>query len=490
MHPAISRLEQLGIKRKRLVVDSREIRPGDVFAAYPGAATDGRIFIDAAANAGATAVIAQAGSTCAVNASIPVVSVENLSRTIGHVADDFYDRPSAFLSVNAVTGTNGKTTVATWLAQAHSKLSQKCGFIGTLGVGVVNALTPSKNTTPDAATVHGTLAQLRAAGASHVAMEVSSHALDQNRVAGVRFDTALFTNLTQDHLDFHGTMAAYGDAKAKLFYEYAVRHRVINIDDEFGAQLAARRFPNCVTYGLRQGLVRGRVLDADQSSIKLQVSSPWGEVRARVAAIGTFNAYNATAVAASLLCRDVAPDLVAEALQALKPAAGRMQRVDSTAQSPTVLVDYAHTPDALEKAIAAARESILGKLWVVFGCGGDRDASKRPLMGAIASRDADRVVVTSDNPRGEMPQVVIKAILDGVSGEHKARTDTIVDRRDAIRYAIENADSGDTVLIAGKGHEDYQEIAGVRAHFSDVEEAKAALAHRERHWETVHAAHH
>jgi UDP-N-acetylmuramoyl-L-alanyl-D-glutamate--2,6-diaminopimelate ligase len=489
MHPAIARLDQLGIRRTRLIVDSREVRPGDVFAALVGTKSDGRNFIDAATRAGAVAVIAQAGSNCAVSSSVPVVSVENLSRAIGLVADDFYDRPSATLSVNAVTGTNGKTTVATWLAQAHTALKQKTGFIGTLGVGFVDNLAPSKNTTPDAASVHGMLAQLRGSGATHVAMEVSSHALDQGRVTGVRFDTAIFTNLTQDHLDYHGSMAAYGEAKAKLFTEYAVRHRIINADDEFGAALAARRLPNAVTYGMQRGLVRGRIVHANQESTTLHIDSPWGEFDARIAAVGTFNAYNATAVAATLLCREVTPEATANALSAVRAAPGRMQRVNVEGNELTVYVDYAHTPDALEKAIAAARESLRGKLWVVFGCGGDRDATKRPLMGTIAAQHADQVVVTSDNPRSENPSSIIEAIVSGIPHARRARVDVHTDRRAAIEFAVASASVGDTVLIAGKGHEDYQEAAGIRSFFSDVEVAQHALQRSMIAKETADAAH-
>jgi UDP-N-acetylmuramoyl-L-alanyl-D-glutamate--2,6-diaminopimelate ligase len=461
-----------------------------VFAAYPGSKSDGRAFIDAATQAGAVAVIAQAGSNCATTSRIPVVTVENLARTIGIVADDFYDRPSASLSVNAVTGTNGKTTVATWLAQVDNTLGGEGGFIGTLGTGFVDMLKPSKNTTPDAATVHGTLAELRKLGATSVAMEVSSHALDQGRVAGVRFDAAIFTNLTQDHLDYHGTMAAYGEAKAKLFTDYPVRHRVINADDEFGAQLIARRYPNTVTYGLRNGLVRARVLEASESAMKLSIASPWGDLETTVSAVGTFNAYNAAAVAASLLCREVSPDKVALALSTMRAAPGRMQSVTANSHAgPSVFVDYAHTPDALAKAIAAARETCRGELWVVFGCGGDRDTTKRPLMGEVAARNAHHVVVTSDNPRSENPEAIVASVVAGTTPVARANVISMVDRREAIRSTIARAAAVDTVLIAGKGHENYQEIAGVRLPFSDADEAKQALALREEMTEAAHAAH-
>lgn len=491
MHAAVTTLDRLGVARKRLVVDSREVRAGDVFAAYRGSKSDGREYIEAATEAGAVAVIAQSGWSLAGHSLIPVISVENLDRSIGLVADDFYDRPSASVPVNAVTGTNGKTTVATWLAQAHNTLNGECGLIGTLGTGFVDMLKPSKNTTPDAATVHGTLAALRRQGATSVAMEVSSHALDQGRVTGVRFDLAVFTNLTQDHLDYHGTMVAYGAAKSRLFTEYAVRHRVINADDDFGAQLVARHYPNTVSYGLRSGLVRGQIVAATNEGLTLRIVSPWGDLETSIAAAGTFNAYNATAVAACLLCHDVVPQQVAAAMATMRAASGRMQRVGSRIGdvAPTVYVDYAHTPDALAKAIAAARETCAGKLWVVFGCGGDRDASKRPLMGAIAARAADCVLLTSDNPRSESPVSIIAAIAGGIAKQARQHVEQIVDRREAIVFAIENASTHDTVLIAGKGHEDYQEIAGVRLPFSDVDTARDALSAREIAWEAAHATH-
>ncbi len=493
-HPAVAQLDTLGVKRTRLVVDSRDVRPGDVFAAFPGAKSDGRDFIEAAVSAGASAVIAQAGGRLPTGLRVPVLTVERLAAVIGTVADDFFDRPSASLPVHAVTGTNGKTTISVWLAQADNALGGRCGLIGTLGRGFIDSLRAGNNTTPDAATVHREIAEFKRLGATSVAMEVSSHALDQARVAGVRFDTGIFTNLTQDHLDYHRTMIAYGEAKAKLFTDYPLRHRVINADDDFGANLISRRAANVVSYGLNRGLVRGKILFADAAQMRLAISSPWGETQSVLAAAGTFNAYNATAVAAALFCRGATPDEVAHCLAALRAAPGRMQRVQlpngAHADAPCVYVDYAHTPDALEKALAAARETCRGRLWVVYGCGGDRDPAKRPIMGAIAARSADRVIVTNDNPRNESPELIAGEIARGIPDALRARAAILLDRREAIAQAIADAESDDVVLIAGKGHESYQEVAGIRNPFSDLEAAQQALRIRIARKESEHAAQH
>ncbi len=490
MQAAIARLDQLGIVRRRLVVDSRNVSPGDVFAAFPGASVDGRDFIARAVQAGAVAVLAEAGRGSEISCSIPVIAVENLSRAIGLIADEFYGQPSASVPVFAVTGTNGKTTIATWLAQAHNTLDRRCGFIGTLGSGFLGALHESGNTTPDAATVHDAIASMRTQGAKAVAMEVSSHALDQARVAGVRFECAVFSNLTQDHLDYHKTMAAYGEAKTRLFTDYPVRHRIINVDDAFGLQLAARRLPNTVTYGLNSGLVRGRIAAVDRDATQLVVASPWGEVSARVTTTGTFNAYNATAVVAALLALGWDRDAVCRAIESLRPADGRLQRVDVNARGmPSVFVDYAHTPDALEKAIGAVGETCRGKLWVVFGCGGNRDRTKRPMMGAIAAKNAQQVIITSDNPRNERPSAIIQDIIDGIDSSANANVQIETDRKRAIFDAVLHAAADDSILVAGKGHENYQEIAGVREHFSDVEEVKQALMARALQREATSVTH-
>ncbi len=496
MHPAVLQLDQLGIARTRLVVDSREVQPGDVFAAYQGHSADGRDFIEAAVNAGAAAVLTQAGAgalAAAAKSRVPVLAVADLARVVGSIADDFYDRPSLTLRVTGVTGTNGKTTVANWLAQCYEALGEASGVIGTLGIGRLNQMIATKNTTPDGAAIHAALASLRAQGAKAVAMEISSHALDQRRVAGLRFDAAVFTNLSQDHLDYHHTMAAYGEAKAKLFTDYPTRHRIINADDAFGAQLIARKFPQTVSYGLDGGLVRGRLLlPRSTTGLTLRIESPWGEFEITTHLIGRFNAYNLLAVAATLLAQGFDRVAVAAALANVQAAPGRMQRINLVADVaatalPRVFVDYAHTPDALEKAIDALRQSTHGKLIVVFGCGGDRDRNKRPQMGAIGATRADGVIITSDNPRTESAQSIIDEIVDGIDNAQRSCVGVVADRGRAIAYAIEAASSDDSILIAGKGHEDYQEIMGVRHHFSDVEEAQAALLRRAQVEELAHA---
>lgn len=493
MHPVVSALFERGIRGAALQLDSRKVNAGDVFFAFPGRSRDGRDFIANAIAAGAAAIVCERGSTIG-SLDQRCIEVEHLERQLGQIANEYFGAPSEHLTVYGVTGTNGKTTIATWLAQAHEALGTRCGFIGTVGSGFLNELEPANNTTPDAITLHQAFARMRAAGAGAAAIEVSSHALDQGRVAGTQFKSVIFTNLTQDHLDYHGTMAAYGEAKAKLFTDYATHSRVINADDEFGASLLSRRLPGSVSYGLTRGDVRTRIRTQDGAMLALEIESPWGRVDCDVQTVGTFNAYNATAVAASLLSTGKSPTEVSRAMSALKPASGRLEPIvpdtASNGDDLLVLVDYAHTPDALEKAIVAARESTRGKLWVVFGCGGNRDRSKRPIMGEIASRLADRTVVTSDNPRDEVPQNIVDDVANGIDASRRSKTEIELDRKRAIELAIIEAQPGDCVLVAGKGHETYQEIAGHRYPFSDADVARNALkARNARAGKAAYAAH-
>lgn len=476
----LSRLDALGVTRQRITVDSRTVSTGDVFVAIPGSLVDGRNFVAEALAQGAAAVLREASGLTSKSDDTRVIDVENLSAQLGDIADAFYKHPSSSLRVIGITGTNGKTSIANWLSQALSELNISCGVIGTLGVRLSAKTWSTHNTTPDAAHLQTILRDLKDGGALAVAMEVSSHALELHRVTGTRFDAVVFTNLTQDHLDFHGTMQAYGAAKAKLFTDYPVAHRIINADDEFGAQLIAKKLPNTLSYGLDQGDVRGRVESMDGSGMRLAISVAGQTVSVESCLIGRFNAYNLLAVAATLVAAGVALEQVVYILSTLTAAPGRMQRVNTTANAtePCVYVDYAHTPDALAKALDTVRETRPHALTVVFGCGGDRDRSKRPLMGKIAADRADRVYVTSDNPRREQPAAIIDEIVAGVSMEQRNAINRFVLRRVAIHQAIITADANDAILIAGKGHETYQEINGIRDAFSDVNEALLALTAR------------
>lgn len=473
-------LDRLGAKRQRMTVDSRRISAGDVFVAISGSKVDGRTFIASALAQGAAAVLCEAGGLSTMSDDPRVIVVENLSVCLGEIAAEFNAHPSSSLRVIGITGTNGKTSIANWLSQALSALDVSCGAVGTLGVSLGATQWSTNNTTPDAAQVQTILRDLKDAGALAVAMEVSSHALELHRVTGTQFDAVVFTNLTQDHLDFHGTMATYGAAKARLFTDYPARHRIINADDEFGTQLIAKKLPDTLSYGLDQGEVRGHVASMNASGMRLAVSYAGHTVNVETRLIGRFNAYNLLAVAATLIAFEFALENVASVLSLLTAAPGRMQRVNSATENvePSVYVDYAHTPDALAKALDTVRETQPQTLTVVFGCGGDRDRSKRPLMGKIAVDRADHVYVTSDNPRSEQSSAIIDEIIAGVSANQRHALTSIVLRRDAIQQAIKTAHAKDAILIAGKGHETYQEINGVRHPFSDVDEALAALSAR------------
>jgi len=475
----LAELGARGVSASRLVVDSRRVQPGDVFVALPGAHVDGRAFIADAIARGAAAVLAEAGAKVGADDTVPLLEVSKLAAHAGELAHLVYGRPSERLWLCGVTGTNGKTSVSQWIAQAMNALDCKCGVIGTLGNGFPPDLDASPNTTPDAVSLHATLARFVREGAVACAMEVSSIGLDQGRANGAHFDAAVFTNLTRDHLEYHGSMEAYGAAKAKLFELPGLNAAVLNLDDPFGAALAARLRGRVPTIGYTLAGAGGadRVLRAEgltqtDAGTAFEVDG----VRYAAPVVGRFNAANLLAVIGALLAGDETPADIAAVLPRLTPPPGRMQTLGG-ADAPLVVVDYAHSPDALEKVLTTLRETAAargGKLVCVFGCGGERDAGKRPLMGAIAERLADRVVVTSDNPRGEEPMAIIAAIRAGM----RAGAEIEADRAAAIQAALTRADARDVVLIAGKGHEPYQEIAGTRQPFSDIGTAQQALAAR------------
>ena len=456
--------------------DSRRCGPGVAFLAYPGEKADGRGHIGDAISRGASAVLWEsAGFAWPSEWRVPNVGVRDLKARAGGLAHEFYGRPSDRLWVCGVTGTNGKTSCSQWIAAALAARGTRAAVIGTLGTGFPGALVDSSNTTPDALEIHRLLRQFLAEGANAVAMEVSSHGLSQGRVHGVAFDCALFTNLSHDHLDYHGSMEAYAQAKAKLFETPGLADAVLNLDDVVGVRLAQRlegsgaRVIGYSVSGARNG---GEYLAATRLGHgEMEIESSWGRATARVNQLGRFNMANALGVLGCLIAHGIAFDDAVGLLSGLPAVPGRMQQVG---ERPLVVVDYAHTPDALEKVLQALRPVATqrgGRLVAVFGAGGDRDPAKRPAMGAVVSRFADRAVVTSDNPRGEDPLGIIEAITAGIPGDCEIEPD----RARAIEAAIAQASDADVVLIAGKGHESYQEIAGRRYAFSDVAVARDAL---------------
>jgi len=472
----------------RLTSDSRRAGSGAAFFAWPGASGDGRRHIPDAIGRGCDAVLwEREGFDWNAEWRVPNAGVKGLKSRAGFIADVFFGKPSASLWVCGITGTNGKTSCAHWVAAALSAQGEKTGVIGTLGAGFAGALAPVENTTPDALETHRLLAQMKGAGALAVAMEASSHGLEQGRVNGVAFDCALFTNLSQDHLDYHGSMEAYAAAKARLFDMPGLQVAVLNLDDVLGVQLAGRlaaRGVRTIGYTLDRaavapGSVSEWVCASAAGDERIDIESSRGSATVAFGQLGRFNLANALGVLGCLLARGLPFPDAARLLEKLPPVPGRMQRVGAGEAGPLVVVDYAHTPDALDKAlqalkpVAAARG---GRLAVVFGAGGGRDAAKRPAMGAAAARHAERIVVTSDNPRGEDPLAIIAAIARGIPGEHAADPD----RASAIAGAIALAAPADVVLIAGKGHEAWQEIAGRRLPFADAAVAEAALASRAR----------
>lgn len=473
-------LARLGARPHRITADSRQVRPGDAFAAYPGTRADGRRFIGDALSRGAGAVLWEAqGFQWNPEWRTAHHPVDNLKGKLGAIADFIHGSPSQALWVVGVTGTNGKTSCAQWIAQCFDLCGHRAAVVGTLGNGLVGALEPGANTTPDAALLQEMLARYKSAGALAVAMEVSSHGLDQDRVNGIAFDVALFTNLTRDHLDYHGTMAAYGAAKAKLFAWPGLHARVINTDDPFGQSLADRarsRGQSVLTYGLANAEVSATGLVARPGGFLLSVATPWGRGDVQTKLVGAFNASNVLGCLAVLLASEIDITDALAALAAMEPPPGRMQRLGGT-EKPVVVVDYAHSPDALEKVLTALRPTVEEgrELVCVFGCGGDRDAGKRPEMGRIAANLADRVIVTSDNPRSEDPAAIASDIVRGIREAGSRRWTVDLDRATAINAAVSTAKPGDVVLVAGKGHESVQEAQGVREHFSDAEAAAAAL---------------
>jgi UDP-N-acetylmuramoyl-L-alanyl-D-glutamate--2,6-diaminopimelate ligase len=459
-----------------MTLDSRHINAGDLFLACRGLSVDGAKFIDDAIAAGASAVLIDAASARETqNYPVPIIAVPELAEKAGLIASRFYDLPSASINVIGITGTNGKTSIAYFIVQSlNANSDENAGVVGTLGIGVPGKMQESANTTPDTITIHRAIADMRDQGMRNVVMEVSSHALDQARVVAVSFDIAIFSNLSQDHLDYHGDMQSYAEAKRQLFLKQSLHSAVINIDDDFGRQLAKEFATSLrvITYSTNADAidegssehVSGLVTCAELGALTIEVKSPWGEGTIVTRLSGEFNASNILACVSALCLSGLTFTDAIERISKLQAVPGRMECF-SKAGNARVIVDYAHTPDALEKVLTSLRYASKGKLVCVFGCGGDRDKGKRALMGKIAETWSDHIILTNDNPRNEDAMSIIEQILTGI--ESKDKFSIIADRGLAIEQAIRLSSADDVVLIAGKGHESWQEIAGERSPFSD-----------------------
>lgn len=470
--------------------DSQTVTEQDVFLACRGASHHGLSFLEEAISAGAAAVVwdSEGITAPAARPGLPMVPVAGLTHRLGEIANRWFDTPSAVVRLSGVTGTNGKTTVAFLIAQCLQILKKPCGYLGTLGAGIDSLERTALLTTPGCIDLHRHIAHFRSCGAGHAALEVSSHAIAQNRIDGLQFDSVIFTNLSRDHIDYHGDMRSYGETKSRFILQQDARHRIINIDSDFGRRLCDHSGDAAVAVSTVKGsscktdagrFLRMQALTHDDRGGTVQVSGSWGEERFHLPLVGEFNVSNAALVLAQLLCWDIPLGSAAAALSRVSAPAGRMQRVvtPSPEAGPFVYVDYAHTPAGLEAALASLRDHGRGRLWCVFGCGGDRDKGKREAMGETVARLADQPIVTTDNPRSEPPEVIIAAVLRGMTANNNAVT--IEDRAAAIGYAITHATGEDIVLIAGKGHEDYQLIGTSRHPFSDYQVALSHLVARQ-----------
>ncbi|MBX9400052.1 UDP-N-acetylmuramoyl-L-alanyl-D-glutamate--2,6-diaminopimelate ligase [Lysobacter sp. BMK333-48F3] len=464
-----------------LVMDSRAVRPGNAFVAIAGFGAHGLGFVEQARANGAAAILFEPPAPAELPAPADAIAVPGLRARLGEMGDRFHGRATAAMDVVGVTGTNGKTSTVQLIAQAWHLRGIACGTVGTLGAGLYGRIVPTGFTTPLVLQLHELLAQMHEAGAQAIAMEVSSHALDQGRVAGVHFDVGVFTNLTRDHLDYHGDMASYGAAKARLFAWPGLKAAAINLDDEFGRELIAQLPKGVRALGLssrgRDGAsLRAERLNFDSRGIGFDLVADGRAHPVASPLLGRFNVDNLLAVAGALYALGDAPARIAETLSQLQPIHGRMNRLGGDGRLPLVVIDYAHTPDALEQALASLRAHANARLICVFGCGGERDRGKRPQMAAIAEHGADLVVITDDNPRGEDGDAIVADIVAGLRDPQRAIVQR--DRRAAIEQAIGQAGPDDIVLVAGKGHEPYQEIHGVRHPFDDTLVAHAALEAR------------
>jgi UDP-N-acetylmuramoyl-L-alanyl-D-glutamate--2,6-diaminopimelate ligase len=458
-----------------IVMDSRQVEPGFAFVAIRGGSGHGMQHAEDAVRRGAVAILHDGGFENG-DIDIPMIQVERLRDRLGELASRFWAASSEDMTIAAVTGTNGKTSVAHFIAQTWEREFGRAGLIGTLGFGPLDALEPASHTTPDPFTLNRILAHCMDDGVDHLAMEVSSHALAQGRVDTVQFDAAIFTNLSRDHLDYHEDMEAYAAAKRRLFTDHAPRFSVINRDDMTGRkwirELGGQQ--QVLSYGLMPGAeLTAEVLTMDADGMALRLHSPWGRAELRTGLIGQFNALNLLATAGALTLLGMSWGDTVRELEAVQAVPGRMVRLGGAPGQPVVVIDYAHTPDALAQSLAAVRDHLSGRLTCVFGCGGNRDRGKRAQMGQVAESLADRLVVTSDNPRFESVNSIINDVLRGIGDQGRVAVEP--DRATAIRTAIDQAGPGDIVLVAGKGHETWQEVAGQKIPFSDEATVQAVL---------------
>jgi UDP-N-acetylmuramoyl-L-alanyl-D-glutamate--2,6-diaminopimelate ligase len=454
-------------------MDSRRISPGDFFLACKGQGKHhGLAHLEQALERGAAAIAWEPASGWnRPEAEIPEIAVDKLAQRAGEIAGRFFGEPTQHLFTVGVTGTDGKTSTAYLIAQALDQLDRPCAYLGTLGYGRIGRLTEATHTTPDPVSLQRQFAQLREQGARAAAMEVSSHALDQERIAGVHFNIAILTNVTRDHLDYHGTVENYAAAKRKLFQRPGLKAAILNRDDDYGRQWLREFGDIDVAYGLdgetpvARAYVLGRNLELLSSGLAFDVDSSWGQARLQSRLLGRFNAYNLLAALAAVLHAGVPLKKAVLALNQATTVPGRIEGYRGAKAAPLVVVDYAHTPQALEQILQAVRAHTPGKLWCVFGCGGDRDRGKRPLMAAAAARFADELIITDDNPRSEKPEAIVAEIRAGLSANSTAQV--IHDRAAAITAAVRAAGKDDAVVVAGKGHEDYQIYGSETRSFSD-----------------------
>jgi UDP-N-acetylmuramoyl-L-alanyl-D-glutamate--2,6-diaminopimelate ligase len=474
---------KLDAKIKGLALDSRHLKKGNLFFACKGTQQDGRQFIADAIAKGASAILAESDSdnfSSQIIDEVPVINIPHLNHRVGEMAAEYFGHPAKKLRIIGITGTNGKTSCAYFLASALQQLNIPCGVIGTLGSGMYGDIKSGSLTTPDPITLQATFADFVEQGATVVAMEVSSHSIDQGRINGIPFEVAIFTNLTRDHLDYHGDMEAYGEVKSRLFNNSLLQHSVINADDPFGLKLIStlKSSKNIHAYSINkdaQTIVPGTYADEihlDISGLRAQIHTPWGFGSLHASVIGQFNLSNILAVVTTLCLLDFPLQKVLQALSELKSVPGRMQTLGG-AEKPLVVIDYAHTPDALEKVLLALKEHCQGQLHCLFGCGGDRDKGKRPIMAKIAEQLADTVVVTDDNPRHEDPVQIVADIMRGF--DNPAKITMQHDRLKAIKEIIQRASPGDCVLIAGKGAETFQQIKDKKLPFDDFKVAQQFL---------------